>query len=152
MKFTLPLTGKEVEIKDYMPHGVATRSSQALYKGMDIPADAMTSSSADMIDAFGADVMSKVDELPEKEREEKIQQLRGKLIQKKMKVGSEMFENMETSNWVKIDGMVLSFDGKKVTRDLVDELPEADYKAIIDAITEREQSPLVKPSATPVKA
>jgi hypothetical protein len=134
VKFTLPLTEQEVEIRDFMPHGVNAKVQEAMFSGVNIGSQVISPSKEDLLNEFGADVMKELDSLPEPEYKKRLDSLRVDFVRRNMKLDGIGIRNAENANAARIEGMVLLVDGKKPESGWADELPEADYQTLLSEI------------------
>lgn len=139
---TLPRSKKTVALKEYMPHGVHAKVQAALTRGMKIDPGSLNPSKEQLLQAFGSDEIAKLNDLKPAEYEKRLAELRAEFIQRNVKIESLSLENAEEANMHRCVGMVAVLDGKKPTREDIEDLPEEDVQELLRLIAEIENAPL----------
>ena len=143
MLFSLPHSGKEVEIRDFIPHKLAKKINAAQFSGIKM-GSSIIATKQELVNEFGAKTMDEIEKLEPKEYEKKLQDLREKFSSSRMSSGLTL-ANLEKGNVIKIIGMVIRI-GKitEITEEMLDDIPEKDFNAILKEITKMEEVPLGK--------
>ncbi len=147
MEITLPYSGKKVVLKEYIPHGIASKFQQTMFRGVKTNLGALNPDKADLIEAYGEKRIKEIDKLPGNEYESALRKLKSEYVTKQMELDDAGLSNMEEANMVKILGMVIQLDGKEPKKEDIEELAEPDYHAIVEAILEIENRPLESKSS-----
>lgn len=154
-QITLPVTKAVVTIRNYVPHGVARRFQQAMFKGLNINFADMKPGIEELAEHFGEETMRKVDSLPEGQRAGRLKQMENEYMQDKMQLEGIALANAMDANTVKVVGMITSIQKENgdflkmddLTETYVDDLPEEDFQAVLGEINKLESRPLEqKPS------
>lgn len=126
MKLSLPISGTEVEIMDFVPHRVAAPFIEASQKAIDPSLLSREITKQELMADFGTDAIKELEELKEPEYSERLKFLKAEYLKRRMK--SVDMAVIHEANRKKIVGMLVT------PIPPLDELPHEDVEAILEAI------------------
>lgn len=149
MRFPLPVTKQEAEVREFVPHGVYARFQAAAMKGVKIDIRAGGATKEELLVEFGAEEMRALDSLPPGEHEKKLKSLKEEYVKRHTDLSGVTLADAEEANLVLLEGMVISLGGSPASRDALNALPELDYQTLLQRVTTVANDPLGQPSAPP---
>ena len=138
MEVNLSVIGQIAKLRDWVPHKVAAKASEEMFRGVQIGQQALGVTKAQLIDEFGGEAVEKLDSLKESDYRKRFEEMKNEYLQRKLEMKGLELGNIERANMAKVEGMVLEIDGKKPSRDVLENLPQKDFEKILSAIQEIE--------------
>jgi len=129
----LPISQIEAELKKFMPHGVAAAANEAMFPE-GVNASSVQATKEDLLREFGPKTIRELDNLPEGEHEKRLEELRQKYAENRLKDQKVKLQDVNRSNLIKVRGMLVKLDGKEPTDDAINDLPEEDFQGLLQEI------------------
>ncbi len=117
-----------------MPHSLAAKVNEAMFRGVKLAPSTKEPTRLELEEEFGTDELEKIDELPPMEGIERIKELKQRYPKENTQIDGLSMENIEAANLCKVEGMLVTLDGKAPTREAVGALPEEDFQYVLGQI------------------
>lgn len=142
MQFTLPVTRKTVVLKDYLPHGVYAKVQAALTKNITLDSSVINPTKEQIYLDLDKEEIKRLDSLPPQQYEKDMKILKEEYVKRHINIGDINLQSAEEVNMIRAEGMILTINGQKPNREMLDDLPQPDFEEILNRITSIESAPL----------
>jgi hypothetical protein len=137
MQVKLPISEQMAEIRDFVPHRVATEFQDEAGKMLrGLPADLVqrVPSKEELLAEFGPEEMAALDALKEGEYDERLKLLQQEYVGRKVAASGVDIGSAHEANLVKVTGMVLRIGDAEASREMILDLPHEDVLFLLEEI------------------
>lgn len=144
----LEFEGIPVELRGYVPHGIAARFQQNMFKSIKTNLAELKPNQEDLVKQFGEETIRNLDSMSGELYDEELQRLENEYAMSHMEMEKTGLENVEEANTQLIVDMIVLWDNNDATEEQIKkaifELPESDYKLLLKTVNGIKNTPLVK--------